>query len=95
MGALNTNKTGEVATKEDFKLLMNLFIGVAVVAGFGIVTFILQYFVSSQTTFLNLSNQITIQNSKIETLMNIDTQILLQQQGKTKVIYLPAPTTNQ
>lgn len=92
-GTIKDSPVGNVGEQIDF--LKYLTYGLITVLAVAFVTLILNYFSSSQSAYQNLANQVIAQNSKIETLMNIDTQILLQQQGKTKVIYLPAPSANQ
>jgi hypothetical protein len=66
---INVTDEGKPATKEDFKLLMGLFIGLAVVAGFAVITLVIQYFTATQATYQHLVDKVNEQNIKIDLML--------------------------
>lgn len=74
---------------EQIDFLKYLTYGLITVLAIAFVTLILNYFEGSKSSYENLTNQITTQNAKVEVLTEIDTQILLHQEGKDKIIYIP------
>lgn len=68
---------GDTISRDEFKELKTIFYAIGIVAIIAVVGLITQYMINSAVAYQNLDNQVSAQNAKIDTLIQIDTQILL------------------
>lgn len=62
---------GITGTEAKVKFLHDVVIGIVVVIGLSFVLLVIQYFTATQTAFINLGNQVTAQNAKIDILIEL------------------------
>lgn len=74
---MTADPNNQYSTKQEHKALENIVYFCLVVVAIGFIAIVISYIVQDAASIQSLSNQVQQQNSKIDTLTTIDTQILM------------------